>query len=382
MALRIYHLPALVGDHGPSLARLECARGHKSISISETPHPFGFHADVTLWNPGESPLRMELRRIIWFIRILCTADVVHYNWGRTLFPDIRPRLNAWERGRSPLISRIYRLYGRVMARVELAVLRARGVRIVVTFQGDDARQVDQCRARGAVLAADAMPNDHFTPAEDAWKRRTIRRFDKYAHVIFALNPDLLWVLPAKARFLPYLHWKSGVTQAPAPASISTTSSHSLHIAHAPSNRAAKGTAALESAIATLRARGISIDYTLIEGMPHADCVAAMRGADLFVDQLLYGWYGGAAVESMSVGAPTIACMREEDLGWVPEQMRADFPIIHATPDTIAAVLEKYAGESRGQLPAISEKSRAFTARWHDPDSIVDQVLAAYRANCA
>ena len=58
---------------------------------------------------------------------------------------------------------------------------------------------------------------------------------------------------------------------------------------------------------------------------------------LEVDQLLAGWYGGAAVEAMMMGVPVIAYMREEDLGWVPADMARELPVVSATPDSLVAV---------------------------------------------
>lgn len=373
-SLRVFHLPALVGDHGPSLARLERARGHRSTSISETPHVFGFHADVTLLKLGENPFWLELRRVVWFLRILLTADVVHYNWGRTLFPDIRPRPNTWMRERSALLSKLYRWYGRIGSTVELALLRARGVRIVVTFQGNDARQTDRCLARGATLTADAMPQDEWTRPDDLWKGRVIKRFDRFAHSIFALNPDLLWVLPKRAQFLPYLHWKSPDLDC---VSKTRTFGEPLVIVHAPSVRSAKGTDLLEVALKSLRSRGVAVTWKFLESLPHSECVATMREASVFVDQLLIGWYGGAAVEAMSLGIPTIACIRKEDLVWLPPAMRESLPIVPADPSTIEAVLEQLARMDQLELKELGQRTRAFASYWHDPNRVVEQVLAAY-----
>jgi len=44
---------------------------------------------------------------------------------------------------------------------------------------------------------------YYTPASDARKRWRIAQFATYADRIYALNPDLLHVLPAQAEFLPY-----------------------------------------------------------------------------------------------------------------------------------------------------------------------------------
>jgi hypothetical protein len=52
-------------------------------------------------------------------------------------------------------------------------------------------------------------------------------------------------------------------------------------------------------------------------------------ADLLVDQLLAGWYGGVAVEFMALGKPVVCYLRESDLRFLPEAMRRQIPIIRA-----------------------------------------------------
>lgn len=371
--LRIFHLPALVGNHGPSLARLERDLGHRSTSIAEYGHPFGFDADVTLLRPGEGPWRMEFRRWRWFLRILREADVVHYNWGRTFFPDIRPRPSPMERGLPSIVRWAYRAYGRAMASVELVALRLRGIRIVVTFQGNDARQADRCRSRGAVRVAMAMPADEWTAPDDRWVRRMVARFARHAHAVFALNPDLLLELPGRATFLPYLHWDPRGAHA-----RTNGSAGRLVVGHAPSVRAAKGTDELIRAIESLRDDGQQVELRLIEGRSHRECIAAMSGCDIFVDQLLYGWYGGAAVESMSMGIPTVACIDAESMQLVPAAFRADCPVIHADPGSIRATLAELIHMSPAERSAIGARSREFALRWHDPQALVLRVLASYR----
>lgn len=354
------------------MAVLERRAGLRSTSISEMAHPFGFHADITLWRRGESAARMEFRRLAIFVRILWQADVVHYNWGRTLFPDLRPRSSPAERDVPRWMQRAYRWYGRCMAEVELRALRWRGIRIVVTFQGNDARQLDACRSRGASGAAEAMASVGCTAEEDAWKRRIIDRFDRFAHVIFSLNPDLCWVLPERARFLPYLHWDPRRGEGPRPAG-----GDELVVAHAPSVRAQKGTDALVAAVGRLQARGLPVRLRLIEGMSHAECVRAMAEADVFVDQLLYGWYGGAAVEAMSLGVPTVARIDERDLRWIPPEMAKELPILDATPLDIEERLLHLLRAGPERRRELGRAMRAFAMKWHDPSMVSRCVMATY-----
>jgi glycosyltransferase involved in cell wall biosynthesis len=98
-----------------------------------------------------------------------------------------------------------------------------------------------------------------------------------------------------------------------------------------------------------------------------------------VDQLLAGWYGGLAVELMALGKPVISYIRQNDLTFIPDQMRQALPIINATPQTIYAVLKEWLTVRRGELPRYGEISRAYVERWHDPRRIAQRLKEEYEA---
>jgi hypothetical protein len=131
------------------------------------------------------------------------------------------------------------------------------------------------------------------------------------------------------------------------------------------------------AIERLRAEGVALELLLVEKMSHGQARRAYERADLLVDQLLAGWYGGLAVELMALGKPVVCYLREGDLGHLPPDMRADLPIIQATPQTIYAVLKEWTTIRRGDLVALGHSSRAYVERWHDPLKIAARLKADY-----
>jgi len=257
---------------------------------------------------------------------------------------------------------------------DLALLKKAGKAIFVTYQGDDARQGDYCRAHFEIHFAHEVGPDYYPEGSDAEKRRAIATFARYADGIFALNPDLLHVLPSGAKFLPYANVDLAEWQ-PVPAAAFTR--RPLTIIHAPSHRLVKGSQYLFEAVERLRAEGAPIELTLVEGLPRRDARALYERADVVVDQLLAGWYGGVAVEAMALGKPVIAYLRESDLSLVPEAMRRELPIINADPHTIHAVLKSLATTNRGSLAEIGKKSRAYVEKWHDPAKIAAMVVEDY-----
>ncbi len=210
MTLRILHAPGLAGGNPASLARAERALGLESWCLTNEPNPYHYPVDEVLPGPAQGRFRYELQRLSLLARVLRDFDVVHFNFGRTLFP------NALQ--------------------LDLPLLKVAGKRIFMTYQGDDARQGDYCRAHFDITFAKRVPAGYYTEATDAAKRRSIARVGRYADGIYALNPDLLHVLPAKGRFLPYANvdlqaWQpTTLPNNPVPI-----------IVHAPTHRLVKGT---------------------------------------------------------------------------------------------------------------------------------------------
>jgi len=208
---------------------------------------------------------------------------------------------------------------------------------------------------------------------DRLKRRKLAKISRYASRLFAVNPDLLHVLPAQSEFVPYANvdiqkWRP----------VSAADDDEIRIVHAPTDRPTKGSRYILDALDKLSRRYPHVKPLIIENMPHERVRACYNAADLAVDQLLAGWYGGFAVEMMAIGKPVVCYIRERDLKFIPERMRGDLPIVNATPETIYSVLEELI-ESKTRLKAIGEASRAYVEAWHDPVKIASQMKAAYGA---
>ena len=247
----------------------------------------------------------------------------------------------------------------------------------MTFQGDDVRQADVCRARFAWAPAREVAATEVEHGLDEVRRVVARRFDRDADGIYFLNPDLARVLPPRARFAAYAHVDTREWQ-PRP-----RSPHARPlIVHAPTARAIKGTHHLISALDALRAEGVEFDLELVEGRTQSEARGIYARADLVVDQLMLGWYGGLAVECMALGVPVIAHVRATDLDVVPAEFARDLPILDATPATIQGVLRTWLVERRHELPELGLRGRAFVERWHDPRRVASGIVDDYRAALA
>lgn len=347
MALRVLHAPCLAAGNAGRLAQAERQLGLSSWCITTDPNPYGYPVDEQLPGPRESRLRFEWLRLKLLARAIRDFDVVHFNFGRTLFP------NAFQ--------------------LDLPLLRRFGKAIFMTYQGDDARQGDFCRAHFDITFATRVPPSYYTEESDARKRKSIAFVDRFVDKIYALNPDLMHVLPAKASFLPYTgdeleEWTPRHPDNERPVLV-----------HAPTHRAVKGTELILDAVSRLKAEGENFELVLVENMRHADARLVYQRADLAIDQLFAGWYGGFAVEMMSLGKPVLCYLRREDLRFLPREMADELPIISVYPQTVYQTLKTWLRTPREQLCAIGQRGRVFVEKWHHPLRIARRLKADYEA---
>lgn len=365
--LRVLHCPGAAGWFPGSLARAERALGLESWAVA-----FGSSeaslADEILFEDGASRFVRERRRWSLLRRALREFDIVHFNYGSSLMPQ-RHMVHGGRVGTA-----LYRLYAGLLEQRDLVWLRRAGKGIVITYQGDDARQADRVPpVDGIDLVSETGP-EYYPPGSDDQKRRRIRRAGELAHTLYALTPDLLALLPASAKYLP-----TPVVDLEDWLPVAPPGRDKPLIVHAPSHRGVKGTRFLLEAVAELEREGVPFDLELVEGRSREEARRIYEQADLVVDQLLLGWYGGVAVEAMALGKPTVAYLSDAALAAVPEEQGTGLPVIGATPSTILDVLRSWLTERRSELPELGRRARAFVERWHDPAEIAARVAADYRA---
>ena len=374
--LRVLHCPMLVGGNPQQLARSERQLSLFSHAVAFSQNYIGYECDEVLWRDSDSIPVREFKRWHLLYRALKHFDVIHFNCGMTILPnriDAKPGPTSHLHGAFRLG---YWLYGRLFSMKDLSLLKWAGKAVFVTYQGDDARQGDFCRNNFDIHFADEVPPGYYSSASDVRKQEDIARFNRHADGIFALNPDLLRVLPGRAKFLPYANtdlkdW--------CPSGYRPGTHVRPLVVHAPSHQGVKGTRFVLDAVNRLKSEGVVFEFILVEKMSRADARKVFERADLLVDQLLSGWYGGVAVEMMALGKPVVCYLREEDLGFIEAPMRADLPIIRAKPNTIYQVLRDYLVHRRSEFAELGLRSRAFVEKWHDPISIAASLKKTYLA---
>src|SRR4051794_26161803 len=257
---RILHAPIDIGGHASGLAAAQRKLGYDAICVSLYPSPHSGGRAIEPVALGSGPMAREAARwrLLW--RAVLEADIVHLYFGESLLmprrhPDLRTgkALGAAEIGR--------RLYARAIWGKDLPLLKALGKRLVFSFLGDDVRQRAYTESAYEISIARYADPDYYPPHSDKWKRRVIRLAESYAEAIFAYNPDLLNVLPAGSRLLPYSHLFAGdITPAtPGPRG------GAVRIAHAPPPFGGEGTSFGLGAIAGLSAAGGRVGVEFVKG---------------------------------------------------------------------------------------------------------------------
>lgn len=372
--IRILHCPWNIAGQSAQLAAAERSLGADSRCVVLEETAKGFPADEVLAPAGARIISREIARwrLLW--RAMRWADVVHFSFGQScLTPNAYPGFDEidWQ---DPL--RVaWRAYCRLVWLKDLPLLAALGKRLAVTWQGDDARQHDRSLELFDTSIARALGNAYYLRDSDPWKRRTIAVFERHVPLQYALNPDLLHVLPARTRFLPYASLDP-VEVIPNPVVLEPE--RPLVFMHAPSHRGAKGTAHVLAAAEQLWAEGLQFELRLVEGLARPEAMQQYAAGDLVIDQLLAGWYGGLAVEAMAMAKPVIAYVRQGDTHGLDADLLAQLPVISATPASIVEVMRQVLAKNRAELRAIGLTGRAFVEKWHDPRNIAAQTLSDYR----
>lgn len=354
--LKVLHLPTSVGGNAWGLSRGERALGLASDVLVARDTWLGYPADICLNLENAGALAKLVKLAAAFLSLRNKYDVFHFNAGSSLIHSLSYCLNHLE---LPLYPKEAKLF--------------------VTYNGCDARQKYPTIERTDVAPChdqNCYGGQCNSGRLDERRRLGIDKMSRFARHMWALNPDLLHFLPTgKASFLPYS------IAIPEAMPISNQMNGRLRIVHAPTNREAKGSQYILAALERLAiSHPGTFEIRLVETLPHAEALKIYRGADLVLDQVLIGWYGGLAVEAMHLGRPVVARIAKEDLRFIPDQMARDVleTVIQADNDSIYQVLVECI-EDRAKLRRHAEASSEYVRKWHDPKYVAALTKEKYEA---
>lgn len=341
--LRVLHCPKTVGGHAWAVSRMERKLGLISDVMIDNQDWIGqASADIdlelytlpsNLWGRFKRMWRL-FRFLIWS---LSRYDVYHFNFGRTILDVPSRGIHYWD----------------------LPLLKLLGKRVIMTYQGSDLR-VGFGQREGALNGSDEI------------KLRRAAIVQRYADHIFVMNPDLGRFCP-QAEFRPYskLDLNNDWKMLPFKESLDK-----FIIVHAPTKRGGKGTRYVIEACQALKESGYAIELALIENMPRSQARKIYEQADIAVDQLLIGWYGGFATEMMALGKPVVCYIKDDDLEFVPAEMRQEIPIYNATPQTLVEALCTLMNDQELRR-RLGLAGRAYVEKWHDPMRVAQRLVSIY-----
>jgi hypothetical protein len=263
------------------------------------------------------------------------------------------------------------LSGTSLARLELPLLRLLGKKLVLMPYGSDAFVLDDIANplwRGGLMFEYAQLGS----AAERIERR-VRRHTRYANVVVGSVVHVAslprWdVLPVTAYPIDARPIEPVLPSEKGP----------IRIVHSANHRGAKGTEFLVAAVEQLLREGYDVELDLIERVSNREALRRVAAADVYVDQLLFG-YAMAALEAMALGKVVVSGLEDTpDYQLFRRYSYLDeCPIVGASPETITEVLRKLIDE-RARWRQIGEESRKYVERWHSYDAAAELYGAIYR----
>jgi len=324
-----HHIAGMLWEYREGLRALEVDA--KVIVFSE--HPFNYPTDIEFKFTGNKYTRFLKRRLNCFIqlpRLIHNFDVFHFVFGNSLLP--------------------YNL--------DVPILKLFGKKIVMTFVGSDIRP--------RKITEDEKLNI-------SKKKRIARFWEKHADAIISF-PEYSQLLIKKYYTIPLgydlKYWKPFAPQG------NKKDTDKILIVHAPSHRGKKGTEYVIKTIDKLIKEGYNIDFKLLENLPNSEIRDWVNISDIVVDQLLIGWHGTFAIESMALAKPTLCHINEE---WKKDvEYAKNLPLVNTTPDTIYDNLKSLI-ENPELRKELGEKGRKYVEEVHDSKKIAKQLLEIYKS---
>lgn len=375
--MRIFIGPAEIAGLGAGWVKGLRAIGLSADLVCASRHPFAYSDDAL---PGLATLAWTRLRN-WRVA-LPRRRYLTRNLALALEQLVRWWVLAWAMRR---YDAFVFLYGETITntRAELALLRAAGKRVVVTFVGSDARPpyID-----GSLFPAD-QPFDALAAARAARRQqRKVARLERGANV--CINA------PATAHFhrRRFINWFAIGIPRDVPPAAPAPPRPALRLLHSPSHPVLKGTASIRAMVDRLNARGLKVELVTIEGRPNAEVMLAMRDCDLIVDQLysdtpmagfategaslgravLVGGYRATAAARDLVGlpAPPTCFVLPEDFEAALEHLVRD----HAARESLGAAVHTFVARQWQQTAVAQRLYRVLRgdvpdAWWYDPAQV-------------
>jgi len=326
--------------------------------LTFTTHPFGYQKNKIIFKSSNNFFIRELKKILSLRYYFFYKNIV-FNYGRTIFyrEPIDKRTNII------FLNFIKNLYYLFMQKIEISIIKFLNNRVIVIYSGDDARQGDYCLKNYDISPAhNLLGTSYYSKYKDQIKINNINKMNQIAYSIYALNPDIINVLPKRCKFMPYPYIEKSSFK-------KSTFSKVIKILHVPSHKGVKGTEMISKELKKLKYNKpeLNFEFTILENINHFELLETLKEYDLVIDQILVGWYGSIAVEALSKGIPVMAFLRKKDMKLLPKGMATDIPIINISKVNLNNKIIEFCKFTNKEKLALSKESKMFVQKWHSID---------------
>lgn len=347
MSKVIYHIGSLAGwPH--ALAKGFRENGIPSINIvldvvdvAGTTNKMGksnrqLRYDEYLFQGTTNKIMKMVKRISLFLRMLRTANLVHYH-GSTVLPK----------------------------NIDALLFKLFGIPTIITWGGGDAR----------IIEIASKNNPYFFRYNDKTNderiKKLLRRLSRFG-VVVATDPEM--EIYMEGFFDKVYPFRAPIDLEELKCVFPNSDSKKPIFLHVPTHPFVKGTVHIKNAFNKLLKEGYEFDLILLESTLTQDELRnKISECDVYVDELRCGSYGYTAIEAAGSGKPTLTFILDQVLKQFPKEI----PFVNTNPDTIYDII-KMLIENPEQRREIGIKSRAYVEKYHAVDVVVDNMIQLYR----
>jgi glycosyltransferase involved in cell wall biosynthesis len=339
--LKVFHGLVNYGTQAGLFAKELRNQGIQAISVTY-PDKFKRQTDIELLFGGNMPQKIFkhswnwIRRFYWFFKY----NTFHFYYGTTLFPR----------------------------QLDLPLFKLLGKKVIMEYLGYDVQLYQKSIEKYELTNVKFYYSHEESIKADKKKIKRLKWETKYLDKQLVCAPYISEFVP-KSEVLPLAidltEYEFKSRAVPADGFI---------ILHAPTHRGNKGTEYILSAISELKESGYNIKLNLIENISHKELKTKYLEADIFIDQIVGGWYGTAAIEAMALGIPTVCFIRASYFEYI--NYGNEIPIVNADPRTLTNVLKNLI-DNKELLSKIGARSSEFVKKYHSIEIITERLIKIY-----
>lgn len=325
--MNVLHLPLEVGNQVNEICKQLRKQGLQAVGLNWRKRSY--------MDSGQAIIASDAYEMANALEDLVSQyDVLHYHTGYTIYPDKSDIVYALQAGK----------------------------KVVMHHRGNDVRLPAAARRLNPYVYTDSS-----LPARDIMAN--LQFFSRHLSVAIVQDYELYDYVSGYYKHVHVL-----------PRLIDTSVMKPLKrqpaklrplVVHAPTNRAFKGTEAIQRVIKSVQSE-LSFDFVTLERMRQRDIWLAMAKADIVIDQVLCGAYGNVSVEAMALERPVICYIRPD----IVERMYPQPPIVSAHPGQLHDQLKQLLMDEPLRQE-VGKKGRAYVKRVHEASKVARQLLGIY-----